>query len=537
LNKSLWPATGISHLTRETFIKSLFLARQTWDRGASVFAFLALLFLPCFPAFAGDLRSDIVIVRAILDSNGVYAPVSSVATTRNGRIVALHFNETYREPGQGRPGFTGSVAVYRIPSSINGLDALDTLEISYFIAGANLTLPSYVGGLSRLRCLSITGAALDSLPNGFSKLVGLRTITLAGDGLVTFPDEITGLPNLVDVDLSQNRIRAIPQSIASMQRLRSLTMRSQETDSIFSIPLELARDSLLSTLDISSNNVSVFPSAIFRLKHLTELHVENCRLSELPPELGTLEELAYFNAGWNGCSRLPAGLSGLRSLKTLILVSNPLDSFPGVICDLTGLTCLDLQDCNLTTIPPAIGSLSLLQELNVCYNRISSIPPEIGSLKNVTTLRLQDNNLSSLPDEITNLTPRNWLSLMSNPVFEPTRVDAGISAWLCHYDANWANDFSVCNGRTSVVAESPDKKLQPVFTACAGMAHYELFSPSMVSLKLYDMQGRLLKVLCNRAQPCGAYDVGIPAYFATRMCALNLKVDGVEITRLLSAVK
>jgi hypothetical protein len=181
--------------------------------------------------------------------------------------------------------------------------------------------------------------------------------------------------------------------------------------------------------------------------------------------------------------------------------------------------------------------LSSLQELNVCYNQISQLPKEIGKLKKVTALRLHNNNLSSLPDAITELTPRNWLSLKNNPVYNPSHIDSRISAWLCQYDVNWRTDFSGCNGQTSVAAIGQDSKSLPVFTTSGGMAHYNLFSPAQVSLKLYDMQGRLLKVLCDRPQPSGTYDVSIPAAFATRMCALALKVDGVETTRMLSNVR
>lgn len=537
LNESFLQATEILALTGGTLIKSLLRLRRIIDNRLLVISVLSLLFMLGIQAFAGNFRNDVAIVRAILDSNHISAPISSVATERNGRIVALHFDETCWQTRQGRRGFTSGVLISKIPPIINGLDALDTLEISHFIVGEKLTLPAYVGGLSGLRSLSIRGADLDSIPNGFSKLVGLRIVALAGDNLVAFPQAITTLPELAEVDLSDNKIRSIPKTIGLMQRLTSFNVRNQETDTVFSIPPELAQDSLLSALDISYNDLADFPPPVLHIKHLSELHVESCRLSALPQEIEALRELTYLNASWNGLAGLPAGLSGLRSLSTLILVSNPLDSFPSVICDLPRLTYLNLQECNLTSLPSAIGALSSLQELNVCYNRISRVPPEIGNLKSVTTLRLQNNTLSQLPEEITKLTPKSWLSVMNNPLFDPSRVDFRISAWLCHYDVNWGNDFSVCNGQTSAMARSPDKKSQPVFTASGGIEHYTILSSAMVSLKLYDMQGRLLRILCNRMQSSGAYDIRLPEASANTMCALVLKIDGVEFTRVLSTVR
>jgi Leucine-rich repeat (LRR) protein len=491
----------------------------------------------CFPAFAGNLHSDIAIVRAILDSNNVSVSLSSVATTKNGRIVALHFNETYRQPQQRNPGFRCGARVSKIPAIINRMDALDTLEISYVITGAKLTLPASFGGLSGLRSLAIRGAALDTVPNCFSELIGLQALKLAGDDLVAFPEVITSLPDLAEVDLSDNRIHSIPKSIGSMQHLRSFAIRNQETDTVFSIPPELARDSLLSVLDISFNNLDIFPSSVLHFNHLSELHLENCRLSALPPELGTMRELTYFNASWNGLTGLPANLSCLRSLKTLILVSNPLDSFPSVICELRSLSCLNLQDCHLISLPSTIGTLSSLQELNVCYNQLSQLPAEIGNLKNVTTLRLHNNKLSSLPEDITKLTPQNWLSLKNNPLYNPSRVDSRISAWLCQYDVNWKTDFPACSGQTSILTKGPARKNQPVFTVGGQTAHYDLSSSAQVSLKLFDMQGRLLKVLCEGNQTGGTYNVPIPAAFTTQMCALALRVDGVETIRVLSNVR
>jgi Leucine-rich repeat (LRR) protein len=491
----------------------------------------------CFSTFAGDFRSDIRIVRAILDSNNVTAPVWSVATVKGGRVVALHFNECFKQPRRQSPGSLNGIKISKIPAIINGLDALDTLEISFFFIDAKLTLPPDVNGLSGLRKLSIRGAALDSIPDGFSKLFGLQTLILSADKLRQFPEAVTMLPHLVELDLSENAIHSIPKSIGSMHHLRSLKIGTQEIDTVFSIAPELALDSLLQILDISSNKLADLPSSIFQLKHLLELHVENCQLSDLPDAIGLMQELTYLNLSWNKLAGLPAGLGNVKSLKELIVVLNPLDSFPSVICELSHLTLLNLQECGLKSLPAAIGGLTLLQEMNVCYNQISFVPGEIKNLKNVTTLRLHNNNLSSLPEGITELTPHNWLSLKNNPLFNPCRIDPKTSRWLCLYDVTWGTDFNVCNIQTSVIEKSLDKKRQAVFTATGATAHYNLFAPAQVSLKLYDMQGRLLKVLRNCSQASGVYDIGIPPAFAARMCILALKVDGAEQTRVLSSVK
>jgi Leucine-rich repeat (LRR) protein len=518
-------------------MKSFFGCSTAKACGRRIPSFFVLLIVLGATVFGGNLRSDLQIVRTILESNHVLAPVSAVATIKNGRVVALHFNEPYKQPWQNKFSPAAGVRISKLPAVINGLDALDTLDVSYAVTGATLSLPADLSGLSGLRKLSITGTLLGSIPGGFSGLQGLRSLILAEDGLQSFPDAITSLPFLVELDLSSNEIESIPNSIGSLHNLRSLDIRGQQTDSVFSISSELARDSLLSILDISGNKLAAFPSAVLHLNNLTELHIENCQLSVLPTEIGSLERLVFLDAGWNGLSGLPSGMSGLRALKTLLLVANPFDSFPAVICSVPSLTYLNVQECHLSRLPPDIGKLSLLDELNLCYNQISSLPSEIRNLKKVTTLRLHNNNLSSLPDAIAELTPRKWLSLKNNPVYNPSRVNTTISKWLCDYDENWRSDFSVCDRQTEVTARGAYKKILPVFAVSGGRAHYTLFSSSYVSLKLYDMQGRLLKVLSDSKRERGSYTVAVPSAFSKQLCALSLKVGGTEITRAFSTVK
>ena len=190
-------------------------------------------------------------------------------------------------------------------------------------------------------------------------------------------------------------------------------------------------------------------------------------------------------------------------------------------------TSLNLESSGLTgEIPESIGNLTNLTDLRLQGNQLAgSIPQEIGNLTNLTELRLYNNELTgSIPPEIGNLTNLNTLMLDNN------QLTGEIPETICSVYENIPSSgtFNISNnqlcppypeGVEDYVGEQDCQENsiseQPVpITYNLSSPYPNPFNPSttiqfslpqseMVSMKVYDLNGRLIETLLN-----DFYDMG-----------------------------
>lgn len=134
-----------------------------------------------------ELWRDTMIVRKILDTNGVLTPVDSVVLKDTlGRIIELK------------------------------------------LAGPQFTLlPPCIGAL-RIRALRINETSIEKLPMELGRIAGLRVLDLHANQLKGLPPELGMLIHLDTLDLSGNLIAAIPLEMTGILELRWLGVNNNK---------------------------------------------------------------------------------------------------------------------------------------------------------------------------------------------------------------------------------------------------------------------------------------------------------------------
>jgi hypothetical protein len=118
---------------------------------------------------------DTLIVRAFLDSNGIYNISATYYITiidTNGRIYQLDVEHP---------------SLHTVPSIIGGLHTLRDLEIQY--------------------------SSVESIPERIGELVELRELELNDNHLTTLPIEITNLLKLTECRLGYNKLKNLPPAV------------------------------------------------------------------------------------------------------------------------------------------------------------------------------------------------------------------------------------------------------------------------------------------------------------------------------------
>ncbi len=92
----------------------------------------------------------------------------------------------------------------------------------------------------RLRWLTLTDNALESLPRALGERPMLQKLMLAGNRLQSLPDTLHDAPNLELIRLSANRFDTLPRWLASMPRLAWLAWSGNPLDTELDIPASRA---------------------------------------------------------------------------------------------------------------------------------------------------------------------------------------------------------------------------------------------------------------------------------------------------------
>ena len=243
---------------------------------------------------------------------------------------------------------------------------------------------------------------------------------------------------------------------------------------------------------------------------------DNQLTGSIPPELGDLANLTLLGLSFNQLTgSIPSELGDLANLIGLDLSLNQLiGAIPPELGTLTNLSFLFLTNNQLTgSIPPELGTLTNLTWLDVSSNQLTgSIPPELGSLANLTILLLADNSLSgTLPLSLIDLSVLYIFWFDNTSLCEP--IDAAFQTWL----AGIANVRSTgcTNVATEEAAEIPaafalNQNYPNPFNPTT-LIRYALPQRASVRLSVYDVQGRLVRVLVASEQPAGRYEVRFEA--------------------------
>lgn len=181
---------------------------------------------------------EILIVRAILDSNGITdVNASEIAVEENNRMVSL--NLTNRRVG--------------------------------------------TDGLKKL-------------PGDIGKLTALRELRLANNSLSNLPDEMANLTSLIFLDLGSNGMSALPPVIGQIKSLEKIDIRYNAIEVFPEVLYELPN---LWYLQMWGNYQTSLPESFGKLSKLKELYLKDNRLAMLPHAIVGIKSLVYIDYNYN----------------------------------------------------------------------------------------------------------------------------------------------------------------------------------------------------------------------------------------------
>lgn len=282
-----------------------------------------------------------------------------------------------------------------------------------------------------------------------------------------------------------------------------------------SLPPELGNLSDLRVLQLIGNTLSgSLPPELGKLVNLSCLELSSTQISGLiPPELGNLINLQNLMAfGTQLSGPIPSELGNLTSLSWLVLTENQLSGpIPSELGNLTNLSVLSFYGLQLSgSIPSELGELANLINLVLSKNQLSgSIPPELGNLTNLRGLYISDNQLSGpIPMTFTNLDSLSTFEFFNTNLCEP--VDPAFQNWL--QGVAIVRNTGVCTATT----KEAELNLPTKYTLSHSYPNpfygttrirYGLPQSASVSLKVYDIQGRAVRIIVHENQSAGWHEV------------------------------
>ena len=164
-------------------------------------------------------------------------------------------------------------------------------------------------------------AGLTVVPEKVWTLGNLRTLDLSENKLATEAiKRLGGLSKLKTLSIDSNKLTSLPVEICT---LNDLTALSVANNSLASLPDALGALSKLKTLNVARNALTALPESMCAMASLATLDASSNKLQSLPAGIGHLASLVSANLSNNHLGALPAsGYSGLKRLKDLDLRQN-----------------------------------------------------------------------------------------------------------------------------------------------------------------------------------------------------------------------
>jgi internalin A len=177
--------------------------------------------------------------------------------------------------------------------------------------------------------LDLSRLHLTAVPDFIGNLSALTHLNLSGNQLTALPQAIGNLTSLINLDLYANRLTALPES---MGNLTALTYLDLGVNQLIALPESMGNLTALTYLYLRRNQLTKVPESIGNLTNLTHLFVRGNQLTGLPDSMGNLTALIQLDLGDNQLTALPGAIGNLATLRTMDLGNNPLASPPPEVC-------------------------------------------------------------------------------------------------------------------------------------------------------------------------------------------------------------
>ena len=204
-----------------------------------------LLILMFFTVFSQSWKEDSMIVRQILDTNGMQnVKVDDVVTIKDSTGRALNLLITKH------PSF------HILPASIKNLENLMQINIAY---SDLTTIPPEIGYLKSITILSLYLNKIISLPPEIGNLEELRRMNIQQNKLTSLPPEIGNLKKMYSLQIQKNKITSIPDEICNVDSLISI---SAEYNLISYIPEDIGYMPAFQGINLDYNKLKHVPNSL-----------------------------------------------------------------------------------------------------------------------------------------------------------------------------------------------------------------------------------------------------------------------------------
>jgi len=202
--------------------------------------FLILMF---FTVFSQSWKEDSLVVRQILDTNGLdTVKVDDIAKKYNERINTLYF---YNMP-------TFNI----LPVIIGELKTLTTLKIC--LTGV-VKVPREIENLKLIRILDLSQNKLTSIPLEIGNLEEIRRMNIQQNELTSLPPEIGNLKKMYSLQIQKNKITSIPDEICNIDSLEKIRA---EYNMITYVPEDIGNIPAFHSIDLDYNKLKHVPNSL-----------------------------------------------------------------------------------------------------------------------------------------------------------------------------------------------------------------------------------------------------------------------------------
>ncbi|MBD3320040.1 MAG: hypothetical protein GF350_02990, partial [Chitinivibrionales bacterium] len=277
----------LDHIPQADSIAVLVLAKNN----AGVFAARIIASVDSTPTDISTIRlnsgyaADTLIIRAILDSNGLHAVAATEVCSPDS---LMRYVDSITMRGRG---------LEELPPRIGELVQLRSLNLD---SNMLTSLPDEIGKLRNLISLIVTENLLSTMPTSLWNIPVLRKVNIRGNAMSTIPDAIQSAAGLEHLNAGFNPVTAIPVSLCSIATLRELNANNC---AITQIPDCLDQLPVLATLELQNNELASLPQSFFQLNRIGHIDINNNRLCSLT----VLQEawLESKSPGWKQTQTCP----------------------------------------------------------------------------------------------------------------------------------------------------------------------------------------------------------------------------------------
>ncbi|MFI3332076.1 MAG: DUF4458 domain-containing protein [Rikenellaceae bacterium] len=323
--------------------------------------------------------------------------------------ISPELRMAYVEAGVEIPGGIEATGGYYTPSQRDENPMMRSDVQSGVITSDLRSLPSSIGGLSKLQTIYIANTTITELPVEIAQLSDLTFLELYNlPYMTTVPELFELLPkSLMTINISENLQWGAPQILEVIEKMsvspaaESLQLFYCYNNNLEILPSCLENMSSLGLMHFASNNIEVVES-MPTLRPI-QLYLGDNKISYIPDDFCDTDDLESMSVDYNQLENFPNLFSSSQiPIESLSFSNNKIkelpEGFKGV-----NVTTLNLQNNLFEEYPAGFAeSNSVISTINLSYNNIKGFAENCFVYEysyTISSIDLQFNQIEELPND------------------------------------------------------------------------------------------------------------------------------------------